>query len=76
MVIPNYVIATARQFTQSGGSRCTRLTKVSLVVGCTASPYTFPPAMDFARSAVEFPTSSLMFVAAWSSDCEPGLPET
>lgn len=45
-------------------------------VGVTESEKTLLPAMDLARSAVELPTSSLMFCAAWATDWEPGRPET
>ena len=45
-------------------------------VGSTLSAYTFPPAMDLARSAADCPTSSRMFSAACSRVWDPGRPET
>lgn len=45
-------------------------------MGVTASWYQLAPAMTFAKSVTEFPTSSLMFWAAWRTVCDPGLPET
>lgn len=51
------------------------LTKVWRSV-LTASEVKFPPAITFAQSLVELPTSSRTFRAAWEIVWEAGLPDT
>jgi hypothetical protein len=51
------------------------LTKVSRS-SLTASAVKFPPAITFAQSVVELPTSSRTLTAAWEIVCEAGLPDT
>ena len=73
-VIPSY---HDRAQHNQRASATTVLTNVSRFgFAATASWNQFAPAIVFARSAPEFPSSSLMFTAACLIVCEPGLPDT
>lgn len=72
-VIPSYHRPQHNQTTSTLGA----LTNVSRFgLAATASWNQFAPAIVFARSAPEFPSSSLMFTAACRIVCEPGLFDT
>jgi hypothetical protein len=74
LVIPSFCISQLRRFAIPGHPQGP-LTKVSRSV-LTASELKFPPAITFAQSAVELPTSSRTFRAAWEMVWEAGLPDT
>ena len=72
LVIPSFCISQFRCFTIPWNP----LTKVWLSVVLTASEVKLPPAITFAQSEVELPTSSRTFRAAWEIVWEAGLPDT
>lgn len=74
LVIPSYRGGPELKQTTSATGALTNVSRLGLAT--TASWNQFAPAIVFARSAPEFPSSSLMFTAACRIVCEPGLVDT
>jgi len=71
-VIPSYLRISVQVPFKKNQDQLTKESALGSVIGCV----TFAPAIAFARSLAEFPSSSFTFVAACSSVWLPGLPDT